>query len=115
MSKRILIFLCVSGFTGLNLPRCKSAPTPRETVQAVSDVDDLAAYLDGTDAPATVKAAGRQKAAAVKKVLERQGEALTTQAATIDGLQKYRWLVFGFVSLLACVAGFFAVRFFFFR
>ena len=111
--KFAIVLFCVSGFTGLTLPRCKSAPTPRETVEAITDVDELEQFLQESDAPAVVKAQGKKLADNVRDVLTRQGDGLAQCLADVENLKIYRALVYGFAA--ACVVFGALAAFLFFR
>jgi len=100
---RLAIVLFVSGFTGLCLTRCASTPTPRETVQAIDDTDDLEDLIEESNLSPEKKSQGKAKAANVKDTLQKQGETITRQAATISALEKYKSAVIGFVVAMVLV------------
>jgi hypothetical protein len=126
--RRILIILCVSGLTGLTLPRCKSAPTKAETLQAMqnldaigTDADSIAQTVTASTASAEVKQAVKAQAATIKaraaetrRTVESQGLAIDRCNAEVQGLQDsiaalkiYRGLVWGFCACLGlAVLGF---------
>ena len=87
----LALFLCGAGAVN-----CKSAPTPKETVQAIEDTDDLEDLIEESNLPPEKKAQGKAKAANVKDTLQKQGETISRQAAEISVLQKYRAYVIGF-------------------
>ena len=109
------IALLVSLLAAAGAVNCRSAPTPKETVKAVEDTEDLEELIEESNLPPEKKAQGKAKAANVKDTLQKQGETITRQAAEISLLEKYRAYVIGFcvATGLAIAAGiWFAIRWF---
>lgn len=84
---------------------CKSAPTTKETVQAVDDLDDVDEFIDESDAPPEKKAAAKEKTANAKTVIVKQGETIVRQAEEIDVLEKWRDRAIGFIVCFLLAAG----------
>lgn len=111
---RIAIVLFVSGFTGLTLTRCVSAPTTKETIQAVADTDDLGFLIKSSNLSPANKATAAAKVESVKSTLQKQGETIERQAAEISTLAKYKHYVWAFcIGVVTLGAGFFVFKRFF--